>query len=230
MLRFATVLAVMLMLAGCAEVQQRPVPVREPSSLLTDPAILRPGPAQGPLFLYVAPNEALGRYRRIMLDPVTVWRRQRPETGGASQAEAQILADALYTLLYDELSRDYQIVGEPGADTLRLQAGLSRQSETRRSPGRPGLAVISTAVPQFRLIRELQALPADGGLDARATLEIRLLDSPTGDLLEASLDQRPAMEPDDPATAEDVLTAWSRMLRARLCTARGGPDCEGRAP
>lgn len=222
MLRFAVITAAVLALdAGCADLQQAEV-AQPPAGLLTDPARFHAGPADGPIFVYVAPDGDLSRYRRVMLDPVTVWRGPHARGAGPSQANAQILADALYTILYEELSADYQIVSEPGEETLRLQAGLGRLDDPAA-----GLAVVSTVIPQMRLVSQLRALPTDGtGLAAASTFEVRVLDSLSGDLLEASVDRWPAARAaEDGASAEEALLDWSRLVRQRLCLARGGETC-----
>lgn len=223
MLRLVVVAAASLVAgAGCAELHPPRAPV-SPAGLLTDPALLNPGPAQGPVLVYVAPDSDLSHYGRIMLDPVTVWRGHQGSAAAPSQANAQILADALYTILYDELSQDYLIVSEPGADTLRLQAGLGPPDDRA-----PGLAVISTRIPQMRLITQLQRLPQDGSAFGGAAFEVRVLDSESGQLLEASVDRWPNHPIGDGEeagpSAERALQAWSRLLRERLCLARGA-DC-----
>lgn len=221
MLRHVVVAAAILV-AGCAELRPPPEPVAPPG-LLTDPALLKPGPAQGPILVYVAPESDLSHYRRILLDPVTVWRGHREHAAGPSQANAQIVADALYTILYDELSQDYLIVSEPGEDTLRLQAGLGLPDDRA-----PGLAVISTRIPQMRLITQLRTLAEEGlSLGRAAAFEVRVLDSESGDLMEASVDRWPDHRTEGEQAgpgAEQALHTWSRALRARLCLARGA-DC-----
>lgn len=222
----AMALVVLLIVSGCAGTGGKTEPKVETPSILTDGSLLRPGPAEGPVLIYQEPGADFAAYERILLDPVTVWRGQQSLAGGISQAQAQTLADAAYTILYDALERDFQLVNAAGDGTLRVQVALT-------TPGDAGigLGVVSTVVPQFRLVAELRALdPAAPTFAGDAALEARVLDAANGDLLAASIDRRIGGQPLNGAAfttwaaVQAGLASWAEGFRQRLCGTRG-PAC-----
>jgi len=83
----------------------------------------------------IAPNT----YKKFMLDPVLVFRGPHSKMDGISQDQAQLMADTFYALIYQEVSKDYQMVDKPGPDTLRAKVAITHLEESW-----PMLDVIST--------------------------------------------------------------------------------------
>jgi len=77
-------------------------------------------------------------YKKILLDPVTVWRGEESKKKGVSQTEFQLIADTFYSLIHQELSKDYEMVDKPGPNTLRAQVAITKAKESH-----VGLDVIS---------------------------------------------------------------------------------------
>ena len=64
-------------------------------------------------------------YKKFMLDPVLVFRGSHSKMEGISQEQAQLMADTFYALIYQEVSKDYEMVDKPGPDTLRAQVAMT---------------------------------------------------------------------------------------------------------
>src|SRR5689334_4303520 len=48
-------------------------------------------------------------YKKVMLDPVMIFRGPDSKMEGISQEQAQLMADTFYALIYQEISKDYQM-------------------------------------------------------------------------------------------------------------------------
>ena len=66
----------------------------------------------------------------MLLEPVTLWGPPAAEQRTAPQKELQAVADMLYSLMYQSLSKDYEMVSAPGPNTLRIQAAITRADQS----------------------------------------------------------------------------------------------------
>src|SRR5512139_2958755 len=107
--RGCTVTIVALALGGCAAGQASKA---KPSGFLGDYSQLRKGGEGEALLVYVDPNVHFSKYRKLMIDPVTIWRDA--DTKDIPAGEAQDLIDDLDDALRMTLDDDYQIVKAPG--------------------------------------------------------------------------------------------------------------------
>ncbi len=221
---------ILLLLAACAPTKQaRSV---EPSGFLGDlyPLLQRGGEGEA-LLIYKSPKVATiprGTYTKIMLDHAELW--GPPTTDPDRQKQAQHVADILFGLVYLSLSKDYEMVSEPGPRTLRIQAAI-----TRADPAYVVLRAVST-IPAPMNALALASLVKNLGTGkplfvGDASMEMKLSDSQTGEVLGAGADRRVGnkrLDADSFDSWDDVyktLDIWSDMLRHRLCTQRGGTDC-----
>ena len=90
---------------------------------------------KNPRVAQIPPNT----YKKFMLDPVLIFRGPHSKMEGISQHQAQLMADTFYALIYQEVSKDYEMVGKPGPDTLRAQVAITHLEESW-----PMLDVVST--------------------------------------------------------------------------------------
>lgn len=127
------VLLVMLaLLVGCASTKQ--ARSMEQSGFLGDLyPLMQKGKEGEALLVYKSPRVALiprGTYKKMLLEPVTMWGPPAAEHSTAPQKEIQAVADMLYSLMYQSLSKDYEMVSAPGPNTLRIQAAITRADQS----------------------------------------------------------------------------------------------------
>src|SRR5262249_49010160 len=119
LLRYGGILCLLLaiMLPPCFENKQTPPP--QTSRLLgTLSPQMHKGEEGEALLIYKTPKIALiprGTYKKMLLDPTEIW--SEPTTDPVKQANAQKVADLFYSLTYQGLSKDYEMVSEPGPGT-----------------------------------------------------------------------------------------------------------------
>jgi hypothetical protein len=194
-------------------------------------AKMRKGEEGEALLVYRNPKAALiprGTYTKIWLDPVQVW--VDAATNPDRQKDLQQLADMLYSLVYQSLAKDYEMVTKPGPNTLHLQAAL-----TGADRANVVLRAIST-VPAPMNVLALGSMVKNVGTGkpafvGEASVEVRFLDSVTGEVLAASADRRVGkkrLDVDAFNSWDDVhkaLEYWAQQVRYRLCQQRGGTGC-----
>jgi len=170
-------------------------------------------------------------YKKFMLDPVLVFRGPHSKMEGISQHQAQLMADTFYALIYQELSKDYEMVDKPGPDALRAQVAITHLEESW-----PMLDVVSTIpapMNAFALGSMLKNVatgkPAFKG---EAVIEAKVTDSQTGEVLRAGVDRRvggkklSAESFNSWADVYESLRYWAENGRYQLCKARHASDCQ----
>lgn len=183
------------------------------------------------LLLYKNPKILLiprGTYKKILLDPVQVW--GEASTDPSKQKEMQEVAEMLYSLVYNSLAKDYEMVKSPGPNTLRMQAAL-----TRADKADVVLRAAST-IPAPMNVLALSSLVKNLGTGkplfvGEISAEIKMLDAQSGEVLAASADRRVGnkrLDADSFDSWDDVHKAmqfWAEQIRYRLCQQRGGGNC-----
>jgi hypothetical protein len=174
------------LLAACSSgPATRQAPKAQPSGFLGDYSRLQPGGPGQALLRYRAPDANFGAYRKVILDPVTVWRAPGASPG-VPQADLQRLADLLYGMIRSRIRTYYVIVQEPGPGVMRIRAAL-----TEANPSSATLDVMSQIGPVTHVAGEAKELssgtPAWVGA---ASAEIQVLDAQTGKELLAAVDRR----------------------------------------
>jgi Protein of unknown function (DUF3313) len=219
-------IATATLLAGCAAGQQAR-DVEESGFLGEDYALLREGEEGEALLTYVDPGAPWRTYDKIKLDPVTIWAGEGSAFEDFSEPERQTLADTFYTLVFEALSQDFQMVDQLGPGVLHVQVAIT-DAETSN----PTLDTISSVVPQALLLSQTKGIvTGKPGFVGEASAEVKASDGETGKLAGAAVDRRVGAKsiagaPTD--SWEDVREAyryWAKQLRYRLCTERGTPDC-----
>lgn len=223
---FIGLISAATLLAGCAASQQAR-DVRESGFLGSDYGLLREGEEGEALRVYRNDDAPWSTYEKIKLDPVTIWAGEGSEFEDFSKPDRQTLADTLYTMLVEELSRDFQMVDELGPGVLDVQVAI-----TDAQTSNPTMDTISTVVPQALLISQAKGLvTGKPGFVGEASVEVRATDGQTGELVGAGVDRRVGGKSVTGAPTDswdDVRQAyryWAQQLRYRLCTERGGADC-----
>jgi hypothetical protein len=206
------------MVAGCAS--SRPAPPAE-----WDGLVLKPGSRLNSV--WVKPDAEIPAYRSVMLDPVEVRfaRNWDPSSGGRSQlsrlnaddvaAIQANLAEIFREVFREELARGgYELVDQPGPDTLRVSAAI---------------VDLYVTAPDTMAAGRSRTYIANAG---RMTLVAELRDSMTGEVLARAVDARSgrntgtfeiANRVTNTAEARRVIRIWASALR------QGLDDLYGRA-
>jgi hypothetical protein len=181
---------------------------------------------KNPRVAQIPPNT----YKKFMLDPVLIFRGPHSKMEGISQEQAQLMADTFYALIYQEVSKDYEMVDKPGANTLRAQVAMTHLEESW-----PMLDVVSSipAPMNFLAAGSLLKTVATGkpAFKGEAVIEAKVTDSQTGEVLRAGVDRRvgkkrlSAESFNSWADVYESLRYWAENGRYQLCQARHQKDC-----
>lgn len=213
------------LLGGCAASQQAR-DVETSGFLGEDYTLLREGEENEALLTYRNPTADWRAYDKIQLNPVTIWGDDQSAFKDAPEAERKLLADDLFTAVYKELSKDYQMVTEPGPGVMSIQVAL-----TDAQASNPTLDTVSSVLPAGMAVSGATSLitgkPSFVG-EARA--EVKVTDAASGELLGAAVDRRVGGKSlsgsmDSWDDAHQAFQHWAEQFRYRLCTERGDTDC-----
>jgi hypothetical protein len=211
------VAAAAVALAACAAGQSGKA---KPSGFLGDYSQLHAGGEGKALLVYVDPQANFAKYRKMMIDPVTIWRSA--DTEDLSPDERHDLIDELELVLRITLDDDYEIVKQPGPDVLRLRAAITEAEGSWR--------VVDGGLGD-RFDSDLQAVAskkpskATSSFVGKAGVEAELLDAASGVRLAAAIDRRVGartVKPEENAweDVEDAFRHWAERLRDRLAELR----------
>ena len=231
-LRFGGIVCIFLVsiLSACSPTKQARS-VETSGFLGTLYPLMHKGDEGEALLIYKNPKVAnipRGTYKKMILDHAEVW--SEPTTDPVRQAQAQKIANLLYTLTYENLSKDYEMVSDPGPGTLHVQAAI-----TRADPAYVVLRAVSTIPAPMNALAVASMLKNMGTgkplFVGDASLEMKLSDSQTGEVLGAAADRRVGnkrLDADSFDSWDDVhkaLEYWAQKSRYRLCKERQGQDC-----
>lgn len=206
-----------LTLAGCAAGQAGKA---KPSGFLGDYSQLRKGGEGEALLVYVDPNVHFSKYRKLMIDPITIWRDA--DTKDIPSGEAQDLIDDLDDAIRITLDDDYTIVKQPGPDVLRLRVAITEaEGSWRMVDG----SLADKMDPELRAVAPKEPSQETRGFVGKAGVEAELLDSTSGTRVAAAVDRRVgarSLKPESNAwkDVERAFRYWADRLRARLAELR----------
>lgn len=212
-----------ILLSGCsAGMQARSVDVN--NAQLVDPSLLRKGTGNHALYQYTNPKMNIKQYSKIMIDPVQIDRQR--ELNANDLENYQKLANNGYIYLTRELQQDYRLVQSPEPGVMRIQAAIVDIDTSK-----PVRNVTSTILPVGIGLSALK-YAASGKLSGvgEITIEIKLTDATTGELIVAALDKRVGGKDfksfiDVWHHADAALQYWAQQLRYELCLGRSGTGC-----
>jgi hypothetical protein len=221
---FLIAVACSIMVAGCAETKRaRDV---EHKGYLIDASILEKGGEDEALYRYINPKADWPSYSKILLDPVINLRGAELAKEGVPLEDLQRLADNFYLLLYKELETDYEMVTEPGPRTLRIQVAITDMQESWATTD-----TITSVIPVGMAISAgSEFVTGKPSFVGEATIEGKVTDARTGQLLGAGVDRRVGGDNIEASVdswddVNKIMEIWSKMFRFRLCKLRGERDC-----
>jgi hypothetical protein len=193
-------------------------------SPLVNPDILIKGSDDEALYRYVNPNANVKQYTKVLIDPVLVY-----GYGGMDKDEMenhQILANNAYVYVTQELKKDYQIVNAPEPGTLRIRMAIVDADSAK-----PVRNTFSTIMPIGMALSVVKyaATGKQSGV-GEITMQIKITDAYTDELLGAALDRRVGGKEltklwSNWHNADDALQYWAKRLSYTLCDMRGGGNC-----
>ncbi len=209
-------------LIGCSYSQKQAGNVTFSGFLGQDYDKLQKGAPEQPLYSYTNPAGDLKSYHKILLDRVTIL---YPREKGVS-SDWLTVANHFHAQLLKELSKDWEMVKEPGPDTMLIQIAL-----TDIQAGSGLMQVVSSIEPLEAAVSGLNNMSGAKPLFAGdVSIEGKITDAITGKLLMAGVDRRIADKSlksamDTWAAVGNVTETWSKLLRYRLCKVRGATNC-----
>jgi len=194
----------------------------ENSGFLGDYSMLREGEDGEALLVYRNPKVMWTSYTKIIIDPVEVWLGKDSQLLDLSPEDRQRMANDLWSKLIDVLRKDYDIVHQPGPGTLRIQAALTEAESSSMV-----LDTVSSVVPGMRAMSEAKYLvTGTAGFVGKASVEAKMTDAKTGELLMAGIDRRAGSKNVKGSfntwnNVEEVNLYWAHQVSYRLCKLRG---------
>jgi hypothetical protein len=188
------ILLFMLVVTGCAATQEAKSVER--SGFLGDYSLLKEGERstfqQGAenqaLLVYKNPAADWRKYRKVWLDPVTVWMSQKDsQLKDVSVEDRQRMAALFWSKLDEQLRKDYVMTYQAGPDVMRIQAAI-----TEADPSNAVLDSVTSVIPQARLLSGMVSLGRGVSLfTGSASVEVKMTDTATGAILAEGVDQEP---------------------------------------
>ena len=218
------VLILLVGLSGCASTQQ--ARSAKESGFLGDYSMLKEGKKDETLLIYKNPQADWKRYRKVILDPVTLWIGKDSQLQDVSAEDRKRMADLFWLKLHEALKTDYEMVNSPGPDVMHIQAAIT-EAETSN----PVLDTVSSIVPQLRVLTGAKGVVTGvSGFTGSASVEMKVTDSSDKTLLAAAVDRRGGTKNLSGLTnswndVEESFRYWAEKVRWRACLLRGQTNC-----
>ena len=227
------ILALMFVVTGCASTQE--AKSVEKSGFLGDYSLLKEGQrstiSEGAedeaLWVYKNPAADWRKYRKVMLDPVTVWMSQKDsQLKDVSVEDRQRLAALMWSKLDESLRKDYEMTSQVGPDVMRLQVAITEAGSSNAV-----LDTVTSIVPQTRMLSGMKSLATGVSLfTGSASAEVKITDTATGAILFEAVDRRGGTKSLSGVTnswndVEEAYRFWAEKVRYRACQGRGGMNC-----
>lgn len=219
------VLVVFLLLTGCARTYQaRHVDI---AGFQDDYSLLKEGGDDDALLSYWRKDVNWRGYKKIILEPVVVKKTKNSDLFDMTHAENYRLCELLGYRLQEALKTRFKLVSKPGPDTMRVEYAIT-DVETSIVL----LDMFSSVYPSARATSGLHHLVfGSEAFVGQASVEGRITDSTTGELLMASADARAGgktligstNEWDD---VEESYKFWALQLDYQLCMRQGQTKCQ----
>ena len=213
--------ALAMIVVGCSSTGQARSATA--SGFLGDYSQLKEGGKGEAKLVYVAPDAHWQSYRKILMEPVTIWANEK--TDKVSKEDQQALVDHLTASVQAALKDDYEFVNKLGPDVIRLRVAIT---EARGS--NVPMDTLTTVVPQARTLTSLGGLvTGTAAFVGKAGVEGELLDSVTNQRLAAAVDGRVGQKKligggvfEKWADVKDSFDFWAQRLKTRLTELRAG--------
>jgi hypothetical protein len=227
------ILALMLVATGCASTQE--AKSVEKSGFLGDYSLLKEGQrstiSEGAedeaLWVYKNPAADWRKYRKVILDPVTVWTSGKDsQLKDVSVEDRQRLSALLWKKFDESLRKDYEMTSQAGPDVMHIQAAITEAESSNAF-----LDTVTSIIPQTRLLAGGKSLVTGVSLfTGSSSIELKVTDSATGEILFEAVDRRGGTKSlsgvfNSWNDVEEAYRFWAEKARYRACQWRSGTDC-----
>lgn len=181
---------------------------------------------------------AFSRYKKIYLDPVKLYGGPDSKLHQAPQAQNTVIAQGLYDQLHEQLGHDYQMVSQPGPDTLQVSVAIIDAQEADTSAKAASYVPIPLGLPGAKIaaMQTMQHTAGKPPFAGQVTVEGKVTDASTGELVAAMIDRRVgARKPiiglfesstyDSWSDVSEAERYWAEQVRYRFCVRRGAGNC-----
>jgi hypothetical protein len=97
---------------------------------------LKPDTRGGGGMLYIKPGVDIGKYNKIMIEPIEVWLADDSKYKGFSPDDLKELTDEFYRVLEANLEPDYPVVSQPGEGVLIVRLAITDVYAKKKKRGR----------------------------------------------------------------------------------------------
>jgi hypothetical protein len=179
------------------------------------------------LWVYKNPAADFRQYKKIQLDPVTLWMSQKDsQLKDVSVEDRQRLSALLWKELDEQLRKDYEITSQPGPDVMRIQVAITEAGDSNAT-----MDTVSSIVPQLKLLTGAKGMATGvSGFTGSASAEVKVTDAASNTILVMAVDRRGGTKSLRGVTnewhdVEEAYRFWAEKMRYRLCQWRGGMNC-----
>ncbi|CAG7857277.1 hypothetical protein MCAMS1_02045 [biofilm metagenome] len=219
------VIVVLLTLMGCARTYQaRSVEI---AGFQDDYSLLKEGGDDDALLSYWRKGVNWRGYKKIILEPVVIKKTKESGLYDMTHAENYQLSELLGYRLQEALKKRFKLVNKPAPDTLRIAYAITDVATSIVL-----LDMFSSVYPSARATSGLHHLVfGSEAFVGEASVEGKITDSTTGELLMAQADARAGgktligstNEWDD---VEECYKFWALQLSYQLCMRQAQPHCQ----
>jgi hypothetical protein len=221
------VLAVSFTVRAKDSAKQQAPDSREVSGFLGDYSALVPDAKNGDLLLYEKDVYVLRKYKKFILDPVTIYLLPTAQDRGIDPDDLERLAKYFHDAVADELTKSggYEIVTTPGPDVLEVNVAITNVEPTggkknAAAKGAATAATIGVAPGASLLVPRLSV--------GRAGIEGEMLDSTSGERMVAFVTSKGGRRWFSGLSSfkkwgdiEAAFRSWAKNFRERLDQAHG---------
>jgi hypothetical protein len=179
------------------------------------------------LWVYKNPAADFRQYKKIQLDPVTLWMSQKDsQLKDVSVEDRQRLSALLWKEINEQLSKDYEMTSQSGPDVMRIQVAITEAGDSNAT-----MDTVSSIVPQLKLLTGVKGMATGvSGFTGSASAEVKVTDTATNTILVEAVDRRGGTKSLRGVTnewhdVEEAYRFWAEKMRYRLCQWRGGMNC-----
>jgi len=219
------VIVLVLLSTGCARTYQ--ARYVETSHFLDDYSLLKDGEDGDALLSFWKNGTNWAAYKKIVLEPVITSKLPDSDLNSMTHTENHRLKELFEYKMREALKKNFKLVAHSGPDTLRIQFAITDAESSIL------LLDLYTAVyPSARALSLLKMLTTGTeSFVGQASVEGKITDSQTGELLMASADCRAGgktlMKFFDPRNdVEQAYQYWASQLNYQLCKKQGLSNCQ----
>ncbi len=241
-----TLVAALVCLPGCGATKQPSAAplgkTLEGSGFLGDlyPK-MQDGEGDQPLRVYRSPTfedpAAFAQYTRMLVEPVVLYGTPDSKLAHLSGEDRKHIAGAVDGQLYEKLSNDYEMVTESAPKTLKIQAAVVDAEESwGKAEALSYVPIPMTFGAKMVAVQLASLLTGKPPFTGELTVEAKLSDAETGDVLSAMMDRRVGVRKpiigifqretyDSWADVDQAIRYFAERVRHTLCVRRGGTAC-----